>query len=179
MTAAGLSKTIDWRLSASDAIRAVHEQGGVAIAAHPVPLSWTAQDDEALRLLDGAEAAHPLVIRASRDQQLLLEFHRRAAVSNGSLAPIGSSDFHWGGNLGRCRTFLFVRDVTAAGVIEAVRSARTVAFDGDERLIGDPRFVAAAREVLDRNPPPISTDPRGRFAAWIALLGLAVLVVFK
>lgn len=178
MTAAGINRTIDWRLTASEAIRAVHDQGGVAIAAHPVPVSWTTKDVAALRVIDGAEVAHPLVIRASRDQQLLLDFHRRAAESNPSLAAIGSSDFHWGGNLGRCRTFLFVRDVSAAGVIDAVRAARTVAFDGDDRLIGDPKLVAAAREILNARPADIATDGRSRFAAWLALAGLAVLLVF-
>jgi predicted metal-dependent phosphoesterase TrpH len=178
MTAVGINQTIDWRLTASEAIRAVHDQGGVAIAAHPMPGSWTTKDDEALRLMDGAEVAHPGVIRASRAQRLLLDFHRRAAESNPSLAAIGSSDFHWGGHLGQCRTFLFVRDVSAAGVIDAVRDARTVAFDGDDRLIGDPQLVAAARAILKASPPAIATDARSRFAAWLALAGLAVLVIF-
>ena len=58
---------------AREAIRAVHDQGGVAIAAHPMPGSWTTKDDEALRLMDGDEVAHPGVIRASRAQRLLLD----------------------------------------------------------------------------------------------------------
>ena len=36
----GLTETIDWKQSATEAIDAVHEQGGAAIAAHPVSRYW-------------------------------------------------------------------------------------------------------------------------------------------
>ncbi len=48
--AAGIEERVSWRTSAADVIRAVHAQGGVAIAAHPVRRFWPAWDDEALAI---------------------------------------------------------------------------------------------------------------------------------
>jgi hypothetical protein len=60
-----------------------------------------------------------------------------------TIAAIGSSDFHWTGSIGWCRTYVLARDRTAGGVIEAVRAGRTVAADRQCRLYGDPALVSA------------------------------------
>jgi predicted metal-dependent phosphoesterase TrpH len=182
MIAAGISRTIDWRLPARDAIRAVHAQGGVAIAAHPIAegaLSWAAQGAEALGLLDGAEAAHPLVDVQERGQARLLDFYRDASAANPSLAPIGSSDFHWGGMMGRCRTFVFAREISERGVLDAIREARTVAFDGRATFIGDSPLVGAAREIVAGSPPPIETPRAARALSALALAAVLLLIVFR
>ena len=44
MVAAGVRKWIDWRLPADEAIEAVHRQGGVALAAHPIRKSWVTRN---------------------------------------------------------------------------------------------------------------------------------------
>ena len=49
----------------------------------------------------------------------------RSAAINPSMAPIGSSDFHFGGTLGQCRTFVFADEFSVAGVLDAVRRGAT------------------------------------------------------
>jgi hypothetical protein len=178
MVAAGISDTIDWRLPARDAIRAIHAQGGIAIAAHPDVHSWRAADEEALRLLDGAEVAHPSTIYPAAGVQLL-RFYRTAAALNPSLAPIGSSDFHYGGTLGLCRTFVFARDVSQSGVLEAVREARTVARDAYGRLTGEPSRVEAVQRMLAARPAETHAAQFARVIAWLTLAGLFVLLLFR
>ena len=182
MIAAGISRTIDWRLSAPEAIREAHAQGGVAIAAHPISegaLSWIDQGEEAHALLDGAEVAHPLMIGKAAQREELLHFYQYAARKNDSLAPIGSSDFHWGGVMGRCRTFLFARDATERGVLDAIREARTVAFDGRDEFIGPPDLAAAARAIAaaDRAVPDRSFLMA--VVNWLALAGLLLVILVR
>jgi predicted metal-dependent phosphoesterase TrpH len=176
MIGVGLRETIDWRLSASDAIRAIHAQGGVAIAAHPTLRSWRG-DAGAMTLLDGTEVAHPAALVSPSDGRQILAFYRRAAELNPSLASIGSSDFHFGDTLGICRTFLFVREISGAGVLEAVREGRTVAHDRTGRLLGDPSLVSIVKGLIASNPPRTRSDIPSRVAAWVTLLGVALLLV--
>jgi predicted metal-dependent phosphoesterase TrpH len=176
MIGVGLRETIDWRLSASDAIRAIHAQGGIAIAAHPTLGSWRG-DAGAMSLLDGIEVAHPAALVEPQEGRQILEFYRRAAEQNPSLAPIGSSDFHFGDSLGICRTFLFVRAISDAGVIEAIREGRTVAHDRTGRLIGDPSLVSIVEGLIASNPPRTRSDIPSRVAAWVTLVGIALLLI--
>jgi hypothetical protein len=178
MVAAGIRETIDWRLSASDAIRAIHAQGGVAIAAHPTPESWRG-DPEALALLDGAEVAHPLAVGWAVGRRELMDFYKNAAATNPSLAPIGSSDFHYGDSLGICRTFLFVREISQEGVLEAVRAGRTVAHDRDGIVLGEPSLVANVEGLIASNPPPTQADWASKIVAWVTLFGVAVLLLWR
>jgi hypothetical protein len=158
LVAAGIHDVVDWRLSASDAIRAIHAQGGVAIAAHPVPQSWTSEDPAAPGLLDGSETAHSAALWSNRARRELGDFFRNAAAHNPSIAPIGSSDFHFGGALGQCRTYLFVDEVSQAGVLDAIRAGRTVAYDGHGRFTGDPERVRAVEAIVAQRPPPLRAD---------------------
>ena len=59
LAAVGLRAPVAWRQPAAAAAAAVHAQGGVAIAAHPVPPLADGFDAAALDALDGFEAAHP------------------------------------------------------------------------------------------------------------------------
>ncbi len=178
IAAAGIEHTIDWRLRASDAIRAVQAQGGVAIAAHPTADSWRAGEREALSLLDGAEVAHPGVQLSTRGASELAAFFETASASNPSLAPIGSSDFHFGGALGLCRTYLFVDEISERGVLDAIREGRTVAYDARGRLSGDLARVQAVRALVALHPPPLRADLQSRAASWISLAGLLILLLF-
>ena len=85
---------------------------------------------------------------------------------------IGSSDWHGNYPLGMCRTYLFVRNVSAAGVLEAIRSRRTVAFDG-ARAHGDPQF---ARFVAQTASMPARPSPAGGLCV---VAGLAALILLK
>jgi len=179
MVAAGISRTIDWRLPAAAAIAEIHNQGGIAIAAHPGRTSWPAYDTRAVAALDGAEVAHPAGNRFPVARRELLEFFERSTAVKPSLAPIGSSDFHFGGTLGECRTYLFVDEFSESGVLEAVRRGATVASDGRGQLTGDPARVAAVRQLLSENPPPPRAPWPPRLAAYASVLGVLILLLWK
>jgi predicted metal-dependent phosphoesterase TrpH len=179
MIAAGITKTIDWRLGTADAIEAIHQQGGVAIAAHPGKVYWPAYDQRAIGLLDGAEVSHPAGRRYPRARAELREFFERSSAIKPTLAPIGSSDFHFGGTMGECRTFIFADEFSVAGVLDAVRRGSTVAYDGYGTLTGDPERVAVVRKVLAAYPAPLRAPWPSRIAAYVSVLGVLFLLLFK
>jgi hypothetical protein len=179
MIAAGIERTIDWRLSAPEAIAAIHQQGGIAIAAHPGRSSWPAYDEAAIRLLDGTEAAHPSGNRFPAAKREVSQFFQRASAIKPALAPIGSSDFHFGGTLGECRTYVFADEFSASGVLDAVRKGATVASDGYGGLIGDPARVEAVRSLLAAAPPRIRAPWPSRIAAYVSVLGVLILLLWK
>lgn len=179
LVAAGIHDTIDWRLGASDVIRVIQAQGGVAIAAHPTPDSWRADDADALALLDGLEIAPPGASSTARGRRDLARLFQTASAHNPSLAPIGASDFHFGGSLGQCRTYLFVDEISERGVLDAIREGRTVASDARRRLSGDPALVAAVRKLMTGHPPPRQADLAARTASWTSLAGLLILLLFR
>jgi hypothetical protein len=179
MVAVGITRTIDWRLPAAHAIAAIHEQGGVAIAAHPGRVSWPAYDEDARRLLDGSEAAHPAGRRFADARSEMTEFYQRSAAINPTLAPIGSSDFHFGGTLGECRTFVFADEYSTAGVLDAIRRGSTVASDGYGTLTGAPSRVEIVRGLLAADPPPLGPPWPSRIAAYSSVLGVLILLLLK
>ncbi len=147
LIAVGITRLIDWRLSARAAIADAHAQGGVAIAAHPLG-SWGGDDLEALRSLDGIEVAHPIARGPRWVGVRLGEFFNRVRAVNPDVAPIGSTDFHMTAPLGLCRTYLLVGERSAAGALDAIRRGRTVARDSNGRLFGAPEHVAAVERSL-------------------------------
>ena len=179
MAAVGLSKTVDWRLSAKDAIDAVHAQGGVAIAAHPAKPAWRAIGDEALARLDGTEVLHPVMEFLKKGGDDLRTFRERVLRLNPHVAPIGSSDFHFGGGMGRYRTYVLARGFTLEAVLEAVREGRTVASDKNGRLTGRAEHIAVVERHLTRRPRPTGPTIPQRLAAGCVLLALAALVLLK
>jgi hypothetical protein len=174
MTAAGIERRIDWWLDAREAVARIHAQGGVAIAAHPRVRYWPALDG-ALDVLDGAEAAHPLMIGNARGRAEILGFYGRASeVRVRPVAAIGSSDYHVLTALGLCRTLVLARERTEAAVLDAVREGRTVAEDPDGVLYGPPELVALVQRAGAPARPPSRTRREGWAAAlsWSGLLGL-------
>jgi predicted metal-dependent phosphoesterase TrpH len=140
MIAMGLTRAVNGSQLAAAAIADVHAQGGVAIAAHPGRTFHGYDDGAAVAQLDGTEAAHP----DTRDEDTrrdLAEFLQRARTLNPRVAPIGSSDFHATPAMAVCRTYVFARERSELGVLEAIRNGRTVAADQDGRLVGDPALV--------------------------------------
>jgi hypothetical protein len=160
LIALGTREYISWRASAAEAIDETHRQGGVAIAAHPTMWSWSAYDAATRAKLDGTEVRQPNVYGRPGAAVEFEEFYRWAPA-----AAIGSSDYHGLGPLGLFRTYVFTREASAEGVLEAIRAHRTVVVDGD-RAWGDAALVRYAPE-LPRAP--------GRPSRWPAMLGLAAL----
>ena len=137
--AVGIQTTVDSALPIGKQIDEIHRQGGVAIAAHPGRFFWPGFEP-VLDRLDGTEVCHPYSFAYPDAHRELEEFALRADA-----AAIGSSDFHGPGRLGMCRTFVFVREATAAGILEAIRAKRTVVYGGpDLKAYGDPELVRIA-----------------------------------
>jgi PHP-associated len=175
LIALGVHDTVVGDGFASTAIAAVHAQGGVAIAAHPLPTFHGYDDDAAVAALDGVEAAHP--VHRAADQETFAAFFERGKRLKPGIAPIGSSDFHVSPEFARCRTFLFVRERTAEGVLDAIRSGRTVASDQEGRLYGDAGLI----QLLADNRPTGRSDVHAGWRrvslvlTWIGVLGILVL----
>jgi hypothetical protein len=179
MVAVGVRRVIDWRLPLRETIDAVHAQGGVAIAAHPVRDSWRPQDDDAIRTLDGTEAVHALGETYSRGRFELREFFRRARDRKPELAPIGSSDFHGSAPIGRCLTYIFVDEVSEAGVLSAIGRGHTVASDNRGTLIGDPALVKLVQGAGVETPFARQPGPWARLSVWMVLSALALLICVR
>jgi predicted metal-dependent phosphoesterase TrpH len=173
MIAVGVRDMIDWRLSVSDAVRAIHAQGGAAIAAHPSPRTWKPLDAASLAALDGVEVAHR--VSRAETRQRMEAFLARVRAVNPDVAPIGSTDFHITAPLGLCRTYLLTVDRSAAGAIAAIRQGRTVAQDQEGRFYGSPAHVAEVERQLASAAPPAGVPWVDRLIALAALLGLAAL----
>lgn len=172
IAAVGLSRMIDWTLPAAQAIDAIHAAGGIAIAAHPREGSWQVRDETALRAIDGIEVAHPgLFVEPGAEQEFRSLFDRVREV-NPTVAAIGSSDFHGGGVIAPCRTYVFTQEPSRDGVLNGVRDGHTVATCPGGRVTGSEDLIERA-SVRTRAEQPM------RFgyglSTWIAVTALIAL----
>jgi hypothetical protein len=167
MVAVGIEHTISWRVSAQEAVRETHRQGGVAIAAHPTREFWRGWAPAAAEL-DGSEVCQPSTWISEDGAESMREFYRR-----GSLAAIGSSDYHGLSRLGVCRTYVFARENSEQGILEAIRAHRTLVFEG-RRVFGDPVLQQLAQGQLPEPLPP----PRwpARASGILGLTGLVAVI---
>lgn len=179
MIAVGVRGMIDWRHAVPEAVRAIHAQGGVAIAAHPVPMTWKPLDDASLRALDGLEVAHPMAERTGSSRRNLDEFFARVRAVNPGIAPIGSTDFHAAAPLGLCRTYLLTADRSARGALDAIRQGRSVAQDQFGRFYGTAEHIATVTQHLASQPPLSGVPPLDKLLALGALLSLAASVAVR
>ncbi len=173
--ALGITHTVSWREPVAREVDAIHDQGGVAIAAHPGQDTASGYDTDALRHLDGAEICHPMIYALDDAQQDLERFAARA-----SLAAIGSSDFHGVGPMGRCRTYVFATDNTAPAILDALRQHRTVVYGLGGKAYGDPTLIALAeRNARLLAPPSIERhgwwDRVGQITSLLGLFGLILI----
>ena len=177
LIAAGVRETIDWRLPLPEMVAAIHRQGGVAIAAHPISDSWLPRTRESLRALDGVEAAHSTMdVVGARAE--FASFYADASAVKPGIAPIGSSDMHATPGLGYCRTYVFVEERSERGVLTAIREGRTVASDTRGNLTGDPELVRQVQRRIGARPTaPASVMPR--VSATVVLLALGALILLK
>jgi hypothetical protein len=175
LIAVGITATVPPSLSLVEQIAEIHRQGGVAIAPHPGREYW-APYAPAMPLIDGAEACHPMIWEMGGRAAEAATFAQRTAAT-----PIGSSDFHYSGRPGSCRTLLFVTEPTERGVLEAIRAHRTVVYGAGGRPFGDPALVRAADRAGLRDRALAATDDGGGMLDWISrlasvagLLGIAL-----
>jgi hypothetical protein len=154
LLAVGIQRTIGWNQPAGSDIDEIHNQGGIAIAAHPTMHYWPAYDAQAREKLDGAEVVHPVALGNQEYAAQLRHFYESA-----HLTAFGDSDFHGLGPIGVCRTYVFTREATEQGVLDAIRAGRIVVYDRG-RAYGDPELIqlAAVDGRLPRlDPAALST----------------------
>ena len=173
--AAGMTHTVDFFQDAADTIADIHAQGGIAIAAHPGD-DTSDYDPTALATLDGAEICHPVAYFDPEFQRALEKFRTRA-----SFAAIGSSDFHGIGPMGMCRTYVFVREASERGILDAVRARRTVVYAPGGRVYGDPELIRLATidGRLGESMPPSARPALEWASALLALAGYALVVLTR
>jgi hypothetical protein len=177
MAAVGITQRVGWRSAVVDLASQVHAQGGAAIVAHPDHKVWRAFDSPAIRAIDGVEVAYPSMESRGADYRDYVVFHTLARAVKPRIAAIGSTDFHDLAPLGEYRTYLFVRDLSVAGIVEAIRDGRTVACDAHGVTYGDPDLV---RHVTARCRADADWNPSGaadRAGVACALLGLSMIIV--
>jgi hypothetical protein len=177
IAAAGVEAPVDWTSGAAAAIREVHAQGGVAIAAHPARAYLEGWNDEAIAQLDGYERAHPSM-RTPMTERDFAAFGARAEALRPRIAVIGSSDYHAALAPGFCRTWVLARERTAAAVVEAVREGRTAAMDMQGRLYGDAQTVRLVHAAQVTAPEPRTPTVWSGATAAAAVAGLLLLVLF-
>ena len=178
MTAAGIDHAVNANQPAAGAIADVHAQGGVAIAAHPSRRFRGYDTDRVVSALDGAEVAHAFMHQDDVFREDLAAFFERAQQLNPGVAAIGASDFHgFPPALGFCRTYLFVRERTKTGVLDAIRSGRTLAVDRDGGLQGNPALVQLLGGVrlAGRVDPHPAWRRLSMTLSWLGAAGLVVL----
>lgn len=178
LLALGVEADVDARAAPIEIVNAVHKQGGVVIAAHPTKRYHAALEplcDE----LDAIEVVHPLAYRGESGIGAwsdIVEFARGPCGQN--KAMIGNSDYHAGSVLGLVRTHVFVDDVSAPGVLDAIRDRRTVTIAPDGTAFGRDDLVAslAAQPLAER-----ATDYGYQATGWgdriTRALGLAGLIL--
>ena len=163
LIAVGIERAVGWEAPAGEIIDAIHAGGGLAIAAHPERAYWPAFGPRELAGLDGSERFHPSIFRRPSGRDELAAFATRAAARPRPLAEIGSSDFHALALLGECRTFVFAREVSEAGVLEALREGQTVAYAEGDPV---PEFASV---------PPLPTVGAGAILFWLGLVAWLLL----
>ena len=166
LIAVGIETSISPALPLTEQIAEIHRQGGIAIAAHPVPrFHLPYSSTGANTMIDGTEVCHPIMYELAGSGQALADFADATRAT-----PIGSSDFHSTGRPGLCRTFVFVTEATERGVIQALRDHRTVTYGVDGRAFGDPALITlAARAGLPAVAARFKNDHGGTFD-WISRL---------
>ena len=171
MMAVGITRAIRADRPAIETVDAIHAQGGVAIAAHPTP-SFRGYDDGALARVDGTEVAHPA--GDAEERREFIAAFERARRLNTHVSPIGSSDIHVTPALGSCRTFLFVRERSIAGVLESIRAGRTVASDESGNLYGDPDLITRVlmARLAGRSETHSAAQRVSVFLTWVGLAGV-------
>jgi hypothetical protein len=181
--AVGLRETVAPQDAVEGVIDAIHAQGGLAFAAHPVSRFWPALLP-AREKFDGAELMHPLVYserpRAGWSWDEMRSFY---VESKRPLTPVASSDYHAFAPLGMCRTLVFSEDTSERAILDALRRRRTVVYDLQGRAYGDPALVEAlAREPRVPRPQAPWFAARGWLDAWgrtLGLLGAAGIVFLR
>ena len=143
---------------------AVHARGGIASLNHPFygnpeqgeQLAWGYGPEVSARF-DAVEvwnigwpARHDVVPFADSDNYLSLPWWEQEVLSRRRVAAVGGSDSHWRATValngpGQPTTWVYARERSPAGVLEAIRAGRTFIAAEPPGMAG-PRLFLTARE---------------------------------
>jgi hypothetical protein len=143
---------------------AVHARGGIATLNHPFygnseqgeQLAWGYGPEVSARF-DAVEvwnigwpARHDVLPFADSDNYLSLPWWEREILSRRRVGAVGGSDSHWRSSStlngpGQPTTWVYARERSPAGVMEAIRAGRTFIAAEPPGMAG-PRLLLAARE---------------------------------
>ena len=172
MIALGTERQIDAK-AVTRQIEEVEAQNGVLIVAHPSRGYQPALTDAQRAEIDGAEICHAMSYSPKRAPEL------EAFFATGPFGAIGGSDFHGFGRIGECRTYIFTKVVTPAGVLDALRKKRTVVYTPNGKTYGDPALAALIADRPDLRAVA-TTDAPAPLIDWIsrvcAIAGLGLIV---
>jgi hypothetical protein len=181
LLALGIERDVDARAAPIDIANAVHQQGGVLIAAHPTRRYHRPLEPLCDRL-DGVEVVHPLAFRGEGGIGAWSDMVLFAQGPCGKdKAMIGNSDYHAGSVLGIVRTHVFVEEASAAGVLDAILDRRTVTIAPDGTAFGREDLAASlAAAPLAERPTDYGYQARGwldRLSRALGLFGIVLLFV--
>jgi predicted metal-dependent phosphoesterase TrpH len=123
----GLTARVPRGFSLTETVAAIHDQGAIAVIAHPLLPIWTAASAETLVALaegdprsrpDALEAMHPLAAWLPGWRRRVEELATRCGY-----AVVGGSDAHLARSVGRGRT-VFAGE-SSADLFSAIRAANT------------------------------------------------------
>jgi predicted metal-dependent phosphoesterase TrpH len=130
-----LQRDIPEGLSAAETIAAIHAQGGVAVAAHPLLASGVGALAATLPF-DAVESANAVESLRFAAGPAAAQARRAEFYAGLRLPHLGSSDAHDPGAVGACYTLLRTEDRTADGLRKALLAADPPAIAMDEGLPG-------------------------------------------
>lgn len=190
LIAIGLHEPVSSREGVSAALDAIHAQGAIAIAAHPVAHFWPALVPH-LDRIDGSEVMHPLArvplaagapAGARWRWSSALDFYARGRAAKPTFAAIGSSDHHGFATIGAHRTWVFAERPDADAILDALKKGRTVVKGTDGVLRGDAAMIALVeREPIPEAPAVAPYRARGpidavtRIVGWLGAIGVVIL----
>jgi predicted metal-dependent phosphoesterase TrpH len=157
----GLRERIRPFQSLKTSVARVHEQGGVAVVAHPlVPYPLCASARSIRRLLDEADPIyHPDGIEAFNPTTAGMRWHRRVPpfVEAVGLAALGNSDAHRAQDIGQAVTTF--PGTTAEELLTAIRERRT---DWDGSFYAWRSQLSMVRQQMGKNARAVREELRGK-----------------
>ncbi len=128
----GVRDPIPRDLEAAVVVGRIHDQGGVAVAAHPFRI-WSGIGGNVLRQVkfDGVEVANGRTAEGA---------NREAARASGGRPATGGSDSHRAERIGSCVTVV-PDEGGVDDVLEQIRRGRTVAEGRGRTLLETPRYA--------------------------------------
>jgi len=123
----GLSSRVPYGLTLADSVASVHDQGGLAVVAHPLlPTSISAPGRLLIELAEGAPDRRPDGLEAMHPTAMWLPGWRRRVellAARCGYAVVGGSDAHGARSVGRVRTTF--PGTTEADLVAAIRGRET------------------------------------------------------